>query len=388
MPTTLQFRAVELKQRQGERGSNEVGTAGSRAALLGPQALPPPEQHRCPCLICHLSVPTGLHVSALVLSRQKPSRPPTDTLFPRNWARLAVGEEPRDRPGWGREERSSREFGGLSQTCDSPAANSRVNLSVRASCWGWRQEEGSSRECGGLSQICDSPAANSRVNVSMLTLSIVLLGLQAGGSAGTWAQTHSPWAAGVSTAGPWLPCDLLVERSRGSELGTSSRRCFRLVFTLETEVAVCTDWSSLLWGSCHPSLVVAVCVGLLFPENLYLGFLGASVAKNPLASAGDPGDTGSIPGSGRSPGEGNGSSLQCSCLENPMDRGALWAAVHGVTQSDRTVRLNHHKILSTETFFLQRPRSQDDLDLKRLVLHQKSYARVSSSRAACLSSDS
>ena len=216
MPTTLQFRAVELKQRQGERGSNEVGTAGSRATLLGPRALPPPEQHRCPCLICHLSVPMGLHVSPLVLSRQKPSCPPTDTLFPRNWARLAVGEEPRDRPGWGREERSSRELGGLSQTCDSPAANSRVNVSV-------------------------------------LTLSIVLLGLQAGGSAGTWVQTHSPWAAGVSTAGPWLPCDLLVERSRGSEFGTSSRRCFRLVFTLETEVAVCTDWSSLLWGGCHPA---------------------------------------------------------------------------------------------------------------------------------------
>ena len=42
---------------------------------------------------------------------------------------------------------------------------------------------------------------------------------------------------------------------------------------------------------------------------------------------------GLIPGSGRSPGEGNGNPLQYSCLENPMDRGAWWAAVHGVAKS-------------------------------------------------------
>ena len=46
-------------------------------------------------------------------------------------------------------------------------------------------------------------------------------------------------------------------------------------------------------------------------------------------SPGNARDGGSIPGSGRSPGEGNGNSLQCSCLENPMDRGARWATVHG-----------------------------------------------------------
>ena len=45
------------------------------------------------------------------------------------------------------------------------------------------------------------------------------------------------------------------------------------------------------------------------------------------------GDMGSIPGSGRSPGTGNGKSLQYSCLENPMDREAWWATVHGVTKS-------------------------------------------------------
>ena len=54
------------------------------------------------------------------------------------------------------------------------------------------------------------------------------------------------------------------------------------------------------------------------------------MVKNPPANAGDIGDMGSIPGLGRFPGEGHGNSLQCSCLENPMDRGAWWAAVHGV----------------------------------------------------------
>ena len=51
------------------------------------------------------------------------------------------------------------------------------------------------------------------------------------------------------------------------------------------------------------------------------------------ASVYNAGDLGSIPGSGRSPGEGNGNPLQYSCLENPMDGGAWWAAVHGVTKS-------------------------------------------------------
>ena len=54
------------------------------------------------------------------------------------------------------------------------------------------------------------------------------------------------------------------------------------------------------------------------------------MVKNPHANAGD---AGLIPGSGRSPGEGNGNLLQYSCLENPMDRGAWWAIVHGVAKS-------------------------------------------------------
>ena len=60
------------------------------------------------------------------------------------------------------------------------------------------------------------------------------------------------------------------------------------------------------------------------------GFLGGSDGKESTHSVGDPG---SIPGSGRSPGEGNDCPLQYSCLEKPTDRGALWASVHGVAKS-------------------------------------------------------
>ena len=54
------------------------------------------------------------------------------------------------------------------------------------------------------------------------------------------------------------------------------------------------------------------------------------VVKNLAANAGEIRDTGSVPGSVRSPGGGHGNPLQYSCLENPMDRGAWWATVHGV----------------------------------------------------------
>ena len=57
------------------------------------------------------------------------------------------------------------------------------------------------------------------------------------------------------------------------------------------------------------------------------------VAKSQPANAGDVRDEGSIPELGRSPGGGHGNPVQCSCLENPMDRGAWWATVRGVAES-------------------------------------------------------
>ena len=61
-----------------------------------------------------------------------------------------------------------------------------------------------------------------------------------------------------------------------------------------------------------------------------MSFPGSSVGKEFASNAGD---WGSIPETGRSPGEGNGKPLQYSCLKNPMDRGDWWATVHGVTKS-------------------------------------------------------
>ena len=73
---------------------------------------------------------------------------------------------------------------------------------------------------------------------------------------------------------------------------------------------------------------------LLFSIHNYVSLkMMAQRLKRLPASACNARDLGSIPGSGRSPGEGNGSPLQYSCLENPMDRGAWWAAVHGVVKS-------------------------------------------------------
>ena len=88
------------------------------------------------------------------------------------------------------------------------------------------------------------------------------------------------------------------------------------------------------------------------PCNIWLrkksvGSPGGSDGKVSVCNAGDPG---SIPGLGRSPGEGNGSPLQHSCLENPMDGGAWWAIVHGVTKnwtqlSGLTLKKQHTVVL-------------------------------------------
>ena len=65
----------------------------------------------------------------------------------------------------------------------------------------------------------------------------------------------------------------------------------------------------------------------------FWGFPGSSDGKESACNAGEPG---SVPGWGRSPGEGNGYPLQYCCLENPMDKGAWWASDPGVTKSDMT----------------------------------------------------
>ena len=91
------------------------------------------------------------------------------------------------------------------------------------------------------------------------------------------------------------------------------------------------DWSITLWQA--SLLITARKRWRAVREVLREGFSGGSVVKNPPAKAGDAGDAGSIPGLGRNPEGGNGNPLQYSCRENPMDRGACWATVHGIAKS-------------------------------------------------------
>ena len=74
-----------------------------------------------------------------------------------------------------------------------------------------------------------------------------------------------------------------------------------------------------------------------------MGFPRGSVVKNPPPNAGDTGDLGLIPALGRFPGVENGNPLQYSCLENPMDSGALWATVCGVAKSQTRLSTHIHK---------------------------------------------
>ena len=93
-------------------------------------------------------------------------------------------------------------------------------------------------------------------------------------------------------------------------------------------------WSPMDWAPCQ-ALTLAACVILI------RGFPCISGVKNSPPKVGDAGDVGSIPRTGRSPGGGHGNSLQYSCLENSIDRGAWWATVHGVAKSWTRLSTQH-----------------------------------------------
>ena len=80
--------------------------------------------------------------------------------------------------------------------------------------------------------------------------------------------------------------------------------------------------------------VLNMCIPLYISLHCTRGFLGGSNGKDAACSVGH---LGSFPGSGRSPGKGDGNPLQYSCLENPMDRGTLWSTVHVVAKSQQVL---------------------------------------------------
>ena len=110
-----------------------------------------------------------------------------------------------------------------------------------------------------------------------------------------------------------------------------------------------TWWATFHWVtrvrhhlvSKPPHLGDLQCCGLPPRPPIYSNY-GTSqvvlVVKNSLTNAGNIRDAGLIPGLGRSPGGGHGNALQYSCLENPMDRGAWWAIVHGVVKSQTQLK--------------------------------------------------
>ena len=121
---------------------------------------------------------------------------------------------------------------------------------------------------------------------------------------------------------PWLwrlwGCVWLIKDSVSKKEESTTVLSYSSWWTGETDRGNVSRWSFLAWFIDLPS------------NNQKSGFPGGSDSKE---SACNVGDSGSIPGSGRSPGEGNGNTLQCSCLENPMDGGAWWATVLGVAKS-------------------------------------------------------
>jgi len=104
------------------------------------------------------------------------------------------------------------------------------------------------------------------------------------------------------------------------------------------------DKQVLYLGEQIISIIKELFVHIRKPLLHKLGFPGGSVVNNPPANAVDTEDTSSIPGSGRSLGIGNGNTLQYSCLENSMDRGAWQDTVYGVTNS-RTWLSTHARTL-------------------------------------------
>ena len=146
---------------------------------------------------------------------------------------------------------------------------------------------------------------------------------------------------------------------------------------------------------CHPPYICSCYskLGLGVERGLtsWRGFPGGAVVKNLPANAGDTRDERdmrSIPGLGRSPGEGNGNLLQYSCLGNPVDRGAWWATVHGVSRRTEDAHVSFLEasfilILSTcSTVDPWASRAPSFTDFSSIYLYLVNYKRARASTSA------
>ena len=120
---------------------------------------------------------------------------------------------------------------------------------------------------------------------------------------------------------------------------------------MDTKGEAKVGWTERFRLTIYTLLMLLLCIKQKGASQVVL------VVKNLPANAGDLGDTGLIPGLGRSPGEGNSNPLQYSCLENPMDRGTWKATVHGVTKSwtwlSDWTELNWKEKAIVATFFVK-----------------------------------
>ena len=138
----------------------------------------------------------------------------------------------------------------------------------------------------------------------------------------------------------WATCKLIQNQLVVGSLVSTLAAYFDLLLTWIWGWLAFWGLSLCLAGSLQrtpssQSLALPLLLTSWFPNPL-LGLPWWLSSKESACEAEDVGDAGSIPGSGRSPGEGNSNLLQYFCLENPMDRGAWWATVHGVSESDMT----------------------------------------------------
>ena len=161
---------------------------------------------------------------------------------------------------------------------------------------------------------------------------------------GTTQSLHDPVPTCLrchESAQAWVRCPptLMGRCSQGRLLGAitwraqMSSQAFGSYVPTNTQGQHCSFLTIL-----HATLAfLADMWGKLPPVSIWPGFPGVSVVKNSPANAEAAGGSSSIPGSERSPGEGNGNPLQYSCLGNPIDRGAWWATDQGVAKSQAQV---------------------------------------------------